>query len=974
MAAAAPFSVAAPAPTTFVFGAPAASSISGRPTVITDNTFTVPPTTVTDNTHSSWSHCDTPTTASANHAPVVFALGRHGPPMMQPCVTPSPTTIASGTTRFFDGNIGDPVSTTYQSPVVPTFGRGAFAGHFLNTDFGWNSHILPYQTTTLQDGNTVIHLQSISAIQGHAHRSHEEIRLLDYSMGYRGTALPVPATTRLARGSTPVSEGDSHVGAGTTAPTMSLGSTDVKGSAVEAAPISRKGANGGIFSSSTPSATGNTNSVGGSLIIPYHVTSRQDGNENIHLRSISAMKEYEDQSHEELRFVDYSHGNRGTALSARLNGVEVSSSTVFEGNNSSITAAESLESDGSSRSHVEPISAAATENSPSTTEVKSHAGYEPDFERSTESGCCTGAFKSTVINEEDHLKSVCRLLTTVLPFEVTLRCEGTTSNLFLILVSTKEELFIFDTLTLDAPLVCQELKPLLEHRGILKIIHDSHHTAALLNIFGISEIKRVYDTQLLMEAKSPRWDVEFSQMLDMTTNMSYTRSPYTRGTRNVVDTSVLQKRPLCTNLQRSYLDDARNLHKAFQLQLEHILDKTLWNQMLRASKIRVLYAVRATAVGQRSLCFCSPGEYKVQSYECMQAMDPKKIVKPTPAVVLNDVAPLLELLPEDLASYIRDKADSLFEIVLDKGRAPTAWIGKERVMIGGNNATRIVTEEDINFVTTKLGKFGSDNRAGLEKQLHRISAIRNRSNDIIGLTMRVGRHVSGNAYIITDLLFCHPNSSILFLGEPGSGKTTVIREVARLLAETNNVCIVDTSNEIAGDGDIPHPCVGLARRMMVQNADMQSNVMVECVQNHTPDVMVIDEIGRTSEVEAARTCKNRGVRLIASAHGDLRQLVKNPKLRGLMGGIDRVTVSDEEARKRARYQYGQPLQKTKSERAGPPTFEMIVELKRGAHHEWTIIMNAADAVDKILDGSKYPVQRRTHHPTTGTFHMVHEEA
>jgi stage III sporulation protein SpoIIIAA len=178
----------------------------------------------------------------------------------------------------------------------------------------------------------------------------------------------------------------------------------------------------------------------------------------------------------------------------------------------------------------------------------------------------------------------------------------------------------------------------------------------------------------------------------------------------------------------------------------------------------------------------------------------------------------------------------------------------------------LVQEEDIKHITSRLCKFGSDNRAGLERQLHRIAAIRNRNNDIIGLTMRVGRHVSGNAYIISDLLYGYPTESILFLGEPGSGKTTVVREVTRLLAEQYNVCIVNTSNEIAGDGDIPHPCVGHAHRMMVPTLDQQSQVMIECVQNHTPEIIVIDEIGRSNEVEAARTFKKRGVRLIASAH------------------------------------------------------------------------------------------------------------
>lgn len=188
---------------------------------------------------------------------------------------------------------------------------------------------------------------------------------------------------------------------------------------------------------------------------------------------------------------------------------------------------------------------------------------------------------------------------------------------------------------------------------------------------------------------------------------------------------------------------------------------------------------------------------------------------------------------------------------------------------------------------------------------------------------------------------------------------------------------MDTSNEIAGDGDIPHPCVGYARRMMVASLDRQSAVMIECVQNHTPDVMVIDEIGRPTEVEAAQTCKNRGVRLLASAHGDLRKLIKNPKLRGLVCGIERVTLGDEQAKREAKMRQPQPqqqsedgrdsssIQKTKSERAGPPTFEIVVELKRGAHHEWNIVFDSGDAVDRVLAGDSYPVQKRTRNPDTG---------
>lgn len=197
----------------------------------------------------------------------------------------------------------------------------------------------------------------------------------------------------------------------------------------------------------------------------------------------------------------------------------------------------------------------------------------------------------------------------------------------------------------------------------------------------------------------------------------------------------------------------------------------------------------------------------------------------------------------------------------------------------------------------------------------------------------------------------------------------MVREVTRLLAERCNVCIVDTSNEIAGDGDVPHPCVGFARRMMVPSLDKQSAVMIECVQNHTPEVMVIDEIGRSTEVEAALTCKNRWVRLIASAHGNLRNLIKNPKLQGLIGGIGSVTLGDEQAKIKAKRHNMQEIRKVKTERSGSPTFDVIVELKRGEHHVWRIVPNTADAIDRVLDGQQYLAQRRSRDPVTGAIEL-----
>lgn len=200
-----------------------------------------------------------------------------------------------------------------------------------------------------------------------------------------------------------------------------------------------------------------------------------------------------------------------------------------------------------------------------------------------------------------------------------------------------------------------------------------------------------------------------------------------------------------------------------------------------------------------------------------------------------------------------------------------------------------------------------------------------------------------------------------------------MREVTRILAEETNVCIVDTSNEIAGDGDVPHPCVGLARRLMVPTLDKQSAVMVEAVQNHTPSVMVIDEIGRKTEVEAAQTCKNRGVRLIASAHGDLRKLVKNQKIRGVIGGIESITLGDLEAKKEGK-KHGEEMTKVKTQRAGAPIFEIVIELERGSYDSWRVVTDSAKAVDCILERQHYEAQRRTREPDTGAIHLTFENA
>jgi stage III sporulation protein SpoIIIAA len=308
---------------------------------------------------------------------------------------------------------------------------------------------------------------------------------------------------------------------------------------------------------------------------------------------------------------------------------------------------------------------------------------------------------------------------------------------------------------------------------------------------------------------------------------------------------------------------------------------------------------------------------------------------------IDDLHGLTRMLPAEIkAALARQAPAELLEIVLDLGRPPQARYAHAAV----NLAERPVNREDLETVARAVGEFGADNRAGIEGTLHRISAIRNRRGDIIGLTLRVGRAVFGTIDLIRDLV--ENGKSVLLLGRPGVGKTTKLREVARVLADEfgKRVVIVDTSNEIAGDGDIPHPAVGGARRMMVAAPERQHAVMVEAVENHMPEVIVIDEIGTGSEAMAARTIAERGVQLIGTAHGNtLENLVMNPTLCDLIGGVQTVTLSDDEARLRG-------TQKTVSERKAPPTFDAVVEIV--SRDEVIVHADTGRAVDAILRGAQ----------------------
>jgi stage III sporulation protein SpoIIIAA len=318
-------------------------------------------------------------------------------------------------------------------------------------------------------------------------------------------------------------------------------------------------------------------------------------------------------------------------------------------------------------------------------------------------------------------------------------------------------------------------------------------------------------------------------------------------------------------------------------------------------------------------------------------------------IIHSDLDKLIQVFPDYIKEALQKNPTKsrLLEIVLDLGRRP------EGRFLNGTEylSEKIVSWQDLDYTTKRLGTFSNDNRAGIERTLHRISCIRNREGIIIGLTCRIGRCIVGSIGIIRDLL--ESNNSLLILGKPGVGKTTLIREISRVLSDEveKRVVIIDTANEIAGDSDIPHAGIGRARRMQVSRFENQHNVMIEAVENHMPEVIIVDEIGTELECLAARTIAERGVQLVGTAHGNsLESLIKNPTLSDLIGGIQYVTLSDDEARRRG-------TQKTVLERKSLPAFQVAIELND--KNFWTIHERVEDSVDTLLQGHQPKLQTRT---------------
>ncbi|KUF95177.1 hypothetical protein AM588_10007887 [Phytophthora nicotianae] len=521
--------------------------------------------------------------------------------------------------------------------------------------------------------------------------------------------------------------------------------------------------------------------------------------------------------------------------------------------------------------------------------------------------------------------------------------------------------------SLDQAQVFSALKVLFADPSTVKVMHDVHRAAYCLYCAGRFEnLRSCVDLQVMYENIVNTAElragmlqiVEFCKSINANTSLAQTTQSFKAKLRPA-DSTEWVHRPLPESLLRMVSNNAQ-LYAQCYVEFAKVSTSAPYGVM---TKVRWHNATENQ--GHQAIWFDPGADNQPRSLECFESYNERTSeAAPFPADIPRlqlhcELESLLDLLPleyEDAIRTIDDYHNKLVDICLDVGRIPYVYTGKkQRAVLSENGAP--VTKETIDEIIMNLGgemRIGNDNRAGIDRQLHRISVMRSKTDEVYGLTMRVGRALRNAACVLTDLLLSDKNAdkSVLVLGHPGSGKTTLIRDVARCVSETmENVCIIDTSNEIGGDGLVPHECVGWARRMMVPSLEAQAGVMVECVQNHTVETLIVDEIGRKAEVLAASTVRQRGPRLIASAHGDFRALIKNPDLKGLVGGSQQVIVGDKEAK-------ASNQGKLQTQRAGNPIFDVIVELDHVVRGRCRIIWDVAKAVDNVLEGNDYSFETR----------------
>ncbi|KAG7359641.1 3'-5' exonuclease [Nitzschia inconspicua] len=548
------------------------------------------------------------------------------------------------------------------------------------------------------------------------------------------------------------------------------------------------------------------------------------------------------------------------------------------------------------------------------------------------------------------------------------------SELETLQIASTTSVVIVDCRSIERENLGSALKNVLSSGQYIKLIHDVRQDATLLAEWGLI-LDTVLDTQLVAEAAfgDPFIGLNtFLERINLPSNPEKNRMGYKM---NVENRNPFHFRPI----QHEDL-----LYAAYDVSCLIKAKDYIWSKF-QASSVQKLMLATSLRIedsiqngSKRSICFDKKNYFRLSSSEIFRVLPGEKAYYGRPTVIIANLDDVVDILPDDIgAGLVDDKSMSthVSDIALDIGRRPVAMMPGMRQDL----CTREVSQNDIEYIVSKLaGGFGRDGRAAMPGSLNRVSAIRGKDGMLLGITFRIGRTIHNRSDLLLDFLL-GTEKSILVLGKPASGKTSVIRDVARILSQTRNVVVIDKSNEIGGDSIVPHESIESSRRMMVPTGKTQQDVMIECIENHAPQVMVIDEIGNRMQVTAARTAKDRGVRMIATAHGDLCGLIDNPSLNGLVGGIDTIPISDAmaslEQDRRIRNknalergfccQRRQSPPKLKTQRVLEPIFDVIVEVTASDKNAMKVVPDTARAVDDVLANMPYFAHMRFKDPDTG---------